>query len=65
MKKFIIYFLLGIICIILIDTIQALIFNNSPILKMRALYDGGQIHYIDKGILVDTYKCHNEKKIQL
>ncbi len=42
--------------IIAIDTIQAKVFNNSPLLKIRDNLDGGNIDYIDKGLLVTHYK---------
>ncbi|MBE5820400.1 MAG: hypothetical protein E7310_06285 [Clostridiales bacterium] len=54
MKKILI--IIGIIIgIILLDSIQALVFDNSPILKIREYYNGGDLNYKDKGILVDTY----------
>ena len=55
--------LLVLIGIIAIDTIQAKIFNNSPILKIRENLDGGTIDYIDKGLFVNHYKCNNNEKI--
>lgn len=48
--------------IILLDTIQALVFNNNPIIKIRKNYNGGYLYYIDWGILVDTYYCSNDIK---
>ena len=48
--------------IILIDSIQALVFNHSPLIKIREYYDGDTLHYKDKGILVDTFSCQNGKK---
>jgi len=62
MKKTIVIILISLISLILIDTLLALVFNNNPIFKVRANYDGGTIYYIDKGIFVDTYKCVNGKK---
>lgn len=41
--------------IILIDSIQALVFDNNPLLKIREYYNGGNLNYKDKGILVDSY----------
>ena len=40
---------------IIIDTIQAKIFDNNPLIKIRDNCDGGNVDYIDKGIFVDTY----------
>ena len=48
--------------IVLIDTIQALVFNNNPIIKIKEYYNGGDLNYKSKGILVDTYNCINGKK---
>ena len=47
--------------IIVVDTLQAKIFNNSPLLKIKDNLDGGTIDYIDKGIFVNHYHCNNEK----
>lgn len=52
-----------IIGIIVLDTIQALVFNNSPIIKIRENIDGGSADYIDKGLFVNHYYClNNEEK---
>lgn len=60
--KAIIITLVLIVLVILLDTIQALVFNNSPILSMMEHYNGGNLYRKDKGILVDTYNCVNGKK---
>lgn len=62
MKKKIIIIIVSIIGIILLDSVQALIFDNSPIIKVRELYNGGDFNYKDKGILVDTYCGINGNK---
>ena len=65
MKKIIIkiFIAVGIIIgIILLDSIQALIFDNSPIFKIRDYYNGGTLQYKDKGFLIDTYCGVNGKK---
>jgi len=60
--KNIIPIILIIIGIILLDTIQARIFKNSPIISKReSLPDDDS--YVDKGILIDTYYCTKEKDI--
>lgn len=60
--KNIITIILIIIGIILLDTIQARIFKNSPIISKReSLPDNDS--YIDKGILINTYYCTKEKDI--
>jgi len=51
-----------IIGIILLDSIQALVFDNNPIIKIKEYYNGGDLNYKSKGILVDTYNCTSGKK---
>ena len=46
--------------IVLIDSVQALIFNNSPIIKIRT--DASNGFYVDKGILVNHYNCSENNK---
>lgn len=48
--------LISILSIILLDTIQAIVFKNSPIIsrKEELLYEDS---YVDRGILIDTYYC--------
>lgn len=61
MKK--VFVIIGIIIgVILLDSIQALVFDNNPLFKIREHYDGGELNYKDKGILVDTYCGINGKK---
>lgn len=60
--KFILVFIAFLIVLIILDTIQAIVFNNSPIFKIREDYNGGLIYYIDKGILVKAYKYTDGKK---
>ncbi len=50
------------VAILIIDTAQALIFDNSPLLKTRTYYDGGDLHYKDKGLFTDTYCGYNGVK---
>lgn len=52
-----------IIGIIIIDTIQARIFKNSPIISWRKQLSDVD-SYVDKGILIDTYYCTKESDIQ-
>ena len=48
--------ILGIlIFILLIDTLQAKVFDNKPLLKIFEDYNGGNLYQKHKGILVDTY----------
>ncbi len=52
----IIFMFLG---IIIIDAVQAKIFNHSPIIRMREDFNGGNLFYIDKGFLAEHYYCVN------
>ena len=66
MKKSIKIFLIIIAVIaifIVADTIQAKIFDNSPLIKMRNNYDGGNVDYVDKGMFVYTYVFTNGEKV--
>jgi len=60
--KTIIIIILVIIGVLIIDTAQALIFDNSPLFKIRDYYNGGTLYYKDKGILTDTYCGINGQK---
>ena len=48
--------------IILIDTFQARIFKNSPIISIKKELSNSD-SWIDKGIFIDTYYCVKEKDI--
>ena len=60
-KIIIIITLCSIIGLIFLDFIVALLFNNSPIIKIRYYYNGGSTVYKDKGIFTNTYKCSDGK----
>ena len=65
MKKVIktILIVIGVIVgVILLDSIQALVFDSNPIIKIKEYYNGGNINYKSKGIIVDTINCINGKK---
>ena len=62
MKKKVLIITSIIIGIILLDTIQAFVFDNNPIIKVKEYYNGGDLNYKSKGILVDTINCSNGKK---
>lgn len=51
-----------IIAVLVLDSIQALAFDNSPLIKVRKYYDGGNLHYKDGGLLVETYCGTNGNK---
>lgn len=60
--KIILIIILIITVTILIDTTQAIILKNSPILSRKEeLIDNDS--WIDKGLLIDTYHCVKEKDI--
>ena len=51
-----------ILAIIELDTIQALVFNQSPLLHKREYTCKQETeHYIDYGIFVNHYNCSNTK----
>ena len=60
--KTILIIIVSILGIIILDSIQALIFDNNPIIKINEYYNGGDLNYKSKGILVDTINCTNGKK---
>ncbi len=60
--KFILIFLILFIGLLLIDTMQAKIFNNEPFVKVTKNYDGGALYRQDKGILTNTYICADGTK---
>ena len=51
--------------IVALDTLQAKIFDNSPLLKIRDNLDGGTTDYIDKGIFVNHYHCNNNENVTI
>ena len=52
-----------IISLVLLDTAQAILFKNSPLIGIRDEYLSDADSYVDKGILVNTYYCVKEKDI--
>lgn len=51
------------ISVILLDTLQARVFKNSPFISWKEeLAD--EDSYVDKGIIIDTFYCTKEKDIQ-
>ena len=61
-KKHILIVFFSILLLIIIDISQALIFQNSPVLKIREHFDGGTLYYKDKGLITYTYNCIGEKR---
>lgn len=65
MKKFLKILLIVIIVIIgiiVIDTLQARLFKNSPIISWKSSLEDND-SWVDKGLLMDTYYCTKEKDI--
>ena len=61
-KVFLMIFLILVI-VVLVDTMQAKVFDNNSLIKIRYNRDGGNIDYIDKGIFVYTYVFTNGEKV--
>lgn len=61
-KKYILIAVFSLIFLNIIDISQALIFQNSPVLKIREHFDGGTLYYKDKGLITYTYNCIGEKR---
>ena len=55
--------IITILSIILLDTIQAVAFKNSPIISWRVEDVNDNDSYVDKGILIDTYYCVKDQDI--
>ena len=49
----------ALVSIVVLDTIQARLFKNSPIISWQEKLDGDS--YVAKGILMDTYYCTKDK----
>ena len=49
--------------IIILDTLQSKIFDNSPIIKITENYNKGNLLKKDKGLFVYTYTFKNGEKI--
>lgn len=58
--KIILITILAITSIIVIDTVQARLFKNSPVISLKEELDD---NWVDKGILMDTYYCIKEKDL--
>ena len=48
--------------IVVFDTLQAKIFDNSPLIKIREYFKDGYMEYLDKGIFVNHYYCGNKEE---
>lgn len=60
MKKIIKLILIIIPLIIILDTLQAIIFDNSTIIKKKVMID--EKNYVEKGLLINTYYCINNNE---
>ena len=54
LKKVVIVTLIILVIVIFVDTIQAKVFDNRPIIKITEDYNGGNVYKMDKGIFVYT-----------
>ena len=61
-KIFLIIFVILVIAI-LVDTIQAKVFDNRPLIKITENYNGGNVYQKDNGIFVYTYVFTNGEKV--
>ena len=59
-KQNIYIFIIVIFLIIVLDISQALLFQNSPIIKIRE--NKSSLYYIDNGLITYTYNCLGENK---
>jgi len=50
------------ILIVVVDSLQARVFKNSPIISWKETLPVAH-SWVDKGILIDTYYCTKEKDI--
>ncbi len=57
--KTIVIVIVTLLILLVIDTIQAKVFNNSTVIKITEEYNGGTLTKLDKGVFVDTYFCSN------
>ena len=60
--KVILIVIMCIVSLVLLDTIQAKLFNSTPIFKVTVNYNGGTLYQKHKGILVDRYVYTNGNK---
>ena len=62
MKKCILIIFIILVIVVLVDTAQAKVLNNNPLIKLRYNRDWGNVDYVDKGIFVYTYVFINGEK---
>lgn len=60
--KMILVVIIIFIGIIVLDTIQARVLKNSPIISWKE-YIGESDSWVDRGIVMDTYYCVKDQKI--
>lgn len=60
--KIIVIAIVTLLILLVIDTIQAKVFNNSPLIKITKNNDGGDLDKLDIGILTKTYYCLDNTK---
>ncbi len=61
-KKQALLIILIVFFVIFLDSVRALAFDDSPLIKVRKYYNDGDLYYKDSGLLVDTFCGTNGKK---
>lgn len=46
-----------VLILVLLDSVQAKLFNTRPIIRVKENVDGGLVDYVNKGLLVKNYVC--------
>lgn len=60
--KYVLITIISLIILLLLDSLQALIFDSFPVIKTAVEYNGGNIYQEHKGLLTDTYVCTDGTK---
>ena len=61
-KKQALLIILIVFFVIFLDSVRALAFDDSPLIKVRKYYNDGDLYYKDSGLLVDTFCGVSGKK---
>lgn len=59
--KMILVVLLIFICLVIVDTIQARVLKNTPVISWKESLDDG--NFVVRGIMMDTYYCFKDEDI--
>lgn len=60
--KIILIIVITLIGIIILDTVQARVLKNSPIISWKEKTGNGE-SYVDRGLIIDSYYCTKEEDI--